>query len=173
MCNSSRSPFAPVNQHTTHTYLNYTHLALPQGYLNGNDLLLFVGGKAVGHCVSYSVDYKSETKHRAVKPIASAPPGSGKFKETTVTGQSISIKTEQFIYIGETEASHKEFLAVWKTGGAADLKIKARGSEDILLAGSFIIESMSETTEADQDVKSSVSFINNGAPTTLDDTKHP
>ena len=32
---------------------------------------------------------------------------------------------------------------------------------------------MSETTEADQDVKSSVSFINNGAPTTLDDTKHP
>ena len=117
-------------------------MALPQGYLNGNDLLLFVGGKAVGHCGSYSVDYKSETKTRAVKPIASAPPGSGKFKETTVTGQSISIKTE-------------------------------RGSEDILLAGSFIIESMSETTEADQDVKSSVSFINNGAPTTLDDTKHP
>lgn len=173
MCNSSRSPFVLVNQHTTHTYLNYTHMALPQGYLNGNDLLLFVGGKAVGHCGSYSVDYKSETKTRAVKPIASAPPGSGKFKETTVTGQSISIKTEQFIYIGETEASHKDFLAVWKTGGAADLKIMARGSEDILLAGSFIIESMSETTEADQDVKSSVSFINNGAPTTLDDTKHP
>ena len=173
MCSSSRSPFAPVNQHTTHTYLNYTHMALPQGYLNGNDLLLFVGGKAVGHCVSYSVDYKSETKTRAVKPIASAPPGSSKFKETTVTGQSISIKAEQFVFAGETEAAHKDFLAVWKTGGAADLKIKARGSEDILLAGAFIIESMSETTEADQDVKSSVSFINNGAPTTLDDTKHP
>ena len=149
-------------------------MALPQGYLNGNDLLLLVKGKAVGHCVSYSVDYKSETKNRAVKPIASAPPGSGKFKETTVTGQSISIKTEQFIYIGETEASHKDFLAVWKTGAAVDLKIIARGSsDDVLLAGSFIIESMSETTEADQDVKSSVSFINNGAPTTLDDTKHP
>lgn len=149
-------------------------MALPQGYLNGNDLLLLVKGKAVGHCVSYSVDYKSETKNRAVKPIASAPPGSGKFKETTVTGQSISIKTEQFVYIGETETSHKDFLAVWKTGAAVDLKIIARGSsDDVLLAGSFIIESMSETTEADQDVKSSVSFINNGAPTTLDDTKHP
>ena len=149
-------------------------MALPQGYLNGNDLLLLVKGKAVGHCVSYSVDYKSETKNRSVKPIASAPPGSGKFKETTVTGQSISIKTEQFVYIGETETSHKDFLAVWKTGAAVDLKIIARGSsDDVLLAGSFIIESMSETTEADQDVKSSVSFINNGAPTTLDDTKHP
>lgn len=149
-------------------------MALPQGYLNGNDLLLLVKGKAVGHCVSYSVDYKSETKNRAVKPIASAPPGSGKFKETTVTGQSISIKTEQFVYIGETETSHKDFLAVWKTGAAVDLKIIARGSsDDVLLAGSFIIESLSETTEADQDVKSSVSFINNGAPTTLDDTKHP
>lgn len=148
-------------------------MALPQGYLNGNDLLLFVGGKAVGHCVSYSVDYKSETKHRAVKPLASAPPGSGKFKETTVTGQSISIKTDHFIYVGETEADHKAFLAIWKTGGSAELQIKARGSEDVLLAGSFIIESMSETTEADQDVKSSVSFVNNGAPTTLDETKYP
>lgn len=175
MCNSSRSPFAPVNQHTTHTYLNYTHMALPQGYLNGNDLLLYVGGKAVGHCVSYSVDYKSETKTRAVKPIATAPPGSSKFKETTVTGQSISIKTEHFVFIGETEADHKAFLAIWKKGAAADLKIVARGAatEDVLLAGSFIIESMSETTEADQDVKASVSFINNGAPTTLDETKHP
>ena len=64
-------------------------------------------------------------------------------------------------------------MAVWKAGAAVDLKIIARGSEDVLLEGSFIIESMNETTEADQDVKSSVSFINNGAPTTLDDTKHP
>ena len=148
-------------------------MALPQGYLNGNDLLLFVGAKAVGHCSSFSIDYKSETKNRAVKPIASAPPGSGKFKEATVTGQSISIKAEQFIYVGETEADHKAFLAVWKAGGSADLKVKARGSDDVILAGSFIIESISESTEADQDVKSSVSFINNGAPTTLDDTKHP
>ena len=94
MCSSSRSPFAPVNQHTTHTYLNYTHMALPQGYLNGNDLLLYVGGKAVGHCVSYSVDYKSETKNRAVKPIASAPPGSGKFKETTRSEERFSRNAE-------------------------------------------------------------------------------
>ena len=148
-------------------------MALSLGYLNGNDLLLFVGGKAVGHCISYSVDYKSETKTRAVKPIASAPPGSGKFKETTVTGQSISVKAEQFIYVGETEADHKTFLAVWKGGGSVELQIKARGSEDILFACPFIIESLNETAEADQDVKSSVSFINNGAPTTLDDTKHP
>ncbi len=173
MCSSSRSPFAPVNQHTTHTYLNYTHMALSLGYLNGNDLLLCVGGKAMGHCVSYSIEYKSETKSRAVKPIASAPPGSGKFKETTVTGQSISVKAEQFIYVGETEADHKTFLAVWKGGGSVELQIKARGSEDILFACPFIIESLNETAEADQDVKSSVSFINNGAPTTLDDTKHP
>ena len=148
-------------------------MASSLGYLNGNDLLLYIGGKAVGHCGSYSVDYKSETKTRAVKPIATAPPGSGKFKETTVTGQSISIKTEQFVFIGETEASHKDFLAVWKAGASADLKIMARGTENILLAGAFIIESLNETAEADQDVKASATFVNNGAPTTLDDTKHP
>lgn len=148
-------------------------MASSLGYLNGNDLLLYIGGKAVGHCGSYSVDYKSETKTRAVKPIATAPPGSGKFKETTVTGQSISIKTEQFVFIGETEASHKDFLAVWKAGASADLKIMARGTETVLLAGAFIIESLNETAEADQDVKATATFVNNGAPTTLDDTKHP
>lgn len=148
-------------------------MALPQGYLNGNDLLLFVGGKAVGHCTTFSIDYKSETKQRAVKPPAASPAGAGKFKESTVTGQSINIKAEHFLYCGETEADHKAFLAAWKSGGSVDLKITARGGQDTILAGKFIIESLDVQAEADQDVKSSVSFVNNGAPTAIDETKLP
>lgn len=43
------------------------------GYINGSDLLLKVGGKAVGHCTSHTLTFNSETKDRAVKPVASAP----------------------------------------------------------------------------------------------------
>ena len=40
------------------------------GYCNGSDMLLFVGGKAVGHCTSHTTTINSETKDRAVKPVA-------------------------------------------------------------------------------------------------------
>lgn len=41
------------------------------GYVNGSDLLLFVGGKAIGHCTSHTLTFNSETKDRSVKPVAS------------------------------------------------------------------------------------------------------
>nr|DAN28232.1 MAG TPA: hypothetical protein [Caudoviricetes sp.] len=31
-------------------------MALPAEYVNGSDLLLFIGGIALGHCSSFSVD---------------------------------------------------------------------------------------------------------------------
>ena len=39
-----------------------------QGYVNGSDLLMSIGGKACGHCTSHTATYNSETKDRAVKP---------------------------------------------------------------------------------------------------------
>ncbi len=41
------------------------------GYCNGSDMLLYVGGKAVGHCTTHTSTFNSETKDRAVKPVAS------------------------------------------------------------------------------------------------------
>ena len=43
-----------------------------KGYVNGSDLLLYINGKAVGHCTSHTATFNSETKERAVKPVASA-----------------------------------------------------------------------------------------------------
>ena len=43
------------------------------GYCNGSDMLLYVNGKAVGSCTTHTTTFNSETKERAVKPVASAP----------------------------------------------------------------------------------------------------
>ena len=40
------------------------------GYCNGSDMLLYIGGKAVGHCTSHKSTFTSETNDRAVKPAA-------------------------------------------------------------------------------------------------------
>lgn len=73
------------------------------GYINGSDLLLKVGGKAVGHCTSHTLTFNSETKDRAVKPEASAAKSSGLWKGKGVTGLSISISAEGLRFYDETE----------------------------------------------------------------------
>ena len=45
------------------------------GYCNGSDMLLYVGGKAIGSCTSHTTTFNSETKERAVKPVATARRG--------------------------------------------------------------------------------------------------
>ena len=41
------------------------------GYVNGSDMLLYIGSKAIGHCTSHTTTFNSETKDRSVKPVAS------------------------------------------------------------------------------------------------------
>ena len=87
------------------------------GYINGSDLLLSVAGKCVGHCTKHETTYSSDTKERAVKPLASAAQGSaGLFKSKSVTGLKISISANGVAFYGETENGMKELLAGWYAG---------------------------------------------------------
>ena len=61
------------------------------GYCNGSDMLLYVGGKAVGHCTTHTSTFNSETKDRAVKPVASKGVSSGLWKGKGVVVLSYSI----------------------------------------------------------------------------------
>ena len=63
-------------------------------YINGSDLLVNVGGGAVGHSTTCTITFNSETKERAVKPLASLPKSAGLWKEKGITGLSISIKAD-------------------------------------------------------------------------------
>ena len=73
------------------------------GYCNGSDMLLYIGGKAVGSCNSHTTSFNSETKERAVKPVASASMGTGLWKTKGVVGLSYSISAEGLVFYYETE----------------------------------------------------------------------
>ena len=62
------------------------------GYCNGSDMLVYVGGKAVGHCTTHTATFASETKDRAVKPVASATLSAGLWKQKGVVGLSIRLE---------------------------------------------------------------------------------
>jgi predicted secreted protein len=143
-------------------------MAVPQsGYINGSDLLLNVGGKAIGHCTSHTITFNSETKDRAVKPAASASYSAGLWKAKGVTGLSISVKADGLRYYGEGENGFDELSALWGAGAPVTVKAFEReGDATPYLEGSFVITSVEETTPAQDDATYTISLESNGEPTT-------
>lgn len=139
------------------------------GYCNGSDMLLYVGGKAVGSCTSHSTSFSSETKERAVKPIASASLASGLWKKKGVIGLSYSISAEGLVFYDETEYGFKELFAAWKAGKSVEVKCMERESEEPYLAGLCVIASLERTDPAQDDSTYSISLENDGEPTVLDE----
>lgn len=140
------------------------------GYCNGSDLLLYVGGKAVGSCTSHTTTFNSETKERAVKPVASAALSSGKWKKKGVVGLSYSISAEGLRFYDETECGFKQLFKLWKAGKPVEVKCMEReGAEKPYLTGNCVITSLEETAPAQDDATYSVNLENDGEPTTLDE----
>ena len=141
------------------------------GYVNGSDLLLFVGDKAIGHCTTHTTTFNSETKDRAVKPSATKGISAGLWKEKTVIGLSISISTEGLRFYNETEMGFKGLFKEWIKGKSVKLKCLERGnSEKPYLVGQFVIASLEESAAAQDDATYSANFENDGEPETLDDS---
>jgi len=135
------------------------------GYVNGSNLLLSVGGAALGHCTTHTLTFGSESKEHAVKPLASLSAQSGLWKEKTITGLSISISGEGFRYEGETENGIAKLMELWGAGEAVTVKAFERGSDtNPYLTGEFIITNVEETSPAQDDTTYTISLENAGEP---------
>ena len=138
-----------------------------KGYINGSDLLLKVGGKAVGHCSSHTLTFNSETKDRAVKPAATAAKSSGLWKEKGVTGLSISISFEGLRFYDETESGSEQLAPGWAKGEGVAVEAFKRGNDNTpYVKGNFVIASLEETSPATDDATYSGSLENDGEPET-------
>lgn len=134
-------------------------------------MLLYVDGKAFGHYTTHTATMNSETKERAVKPLATKAKSSGLWKGKGVVGLSISVSAEGLVFSGETEAGYKALLAAWKAGKSVQLRCMEREKTDTpYLAGSFVIASLERTDPAQDDATYSATFENDGEPDTLDET---
>lgn len=141
------------------------------GYCNGSDMLVYVGGKAVGHCTTHTTTMTSETKDRAVKPAATKKVSSGLWKGKGVVGLSISISAEGLVFYGENETGYKALVSAWKAGKSIEVKCMERENSDTpYLKGKFVISSLERTDPAQDDSTYSVNFENDGEPDTLDET---
>jgi predicted secreted protein len=133
-------------------------------------MLLYVGGKAIGSCTSHTTTFNSETKERAVKPVATAAMASGLWKKKGVVGLSYSISGEGLVFYDETENGYKSLFALWKAGASVEVKCMERESETPYLVGKCVIASLERTDPAQDDSTYSISLENDGEPTTLDES---
>ena len=139
------------------------------GYVNGSDVLLYVDDKAVGSCTSHTATFNSETKERAVKPVASKGISSGLWKKKGVVGLSYSISAEGLRFYNETECGFKDLFRLWKTGKSIKIKAMEREATEPYLVGMCVIASLEESAPAQDDATYSVSLENDGEPETLDE----
>lgn len=141
------------------------------GYCNGSDVLLYVEGKAIGSCTTHTTTFNSETKERAVKPVATKNISSGLWKQKGVVGLSYSISAEGLVFYDETECGFKDLFALWKAGKSVEVKCMERENSDKpYLVGKCVISSLEETAPAQDDTTYSISLENDGEPTTLDES---
>lgn len=140
-------------------------MATSNNYVNGSDLLLMIGEKAVGHCSTHTLTFNSETKDRSVKPVASAAKTAGLWKEKGVSSMSISISAEGLRFYNETENGYEEIAALWGKGESVEVKAFKRGSDsDPYLKGKFVISSIEESSPAQDDATYTVNLENDGEP---------
>lgn len=136
------------------------------GYCNGSDMLLYIGGKAVGHCTTHTTTINSETKDRAVKPAASKGISAGLWKNKGVVGLSVSISAEGLVFYQETESGYKSCLAMIAKGQSVEVKCMERESTDTpYLSGKFVVASLERTDAAQDDATYSISLENDGEVT--------
>lgn len=136
------------------------------GYCNGSDMLLYIGGKAVGHCTTHTTTINSETKDRAVKPVASKGISAGLWKNKGVVGLGVSISAEGLVFYQETESGYKSCLAMIAKGQSVEVKCMERESTDTpYLSGRFVVASLERTDAAQDDATYSISLENDGEVT--------
>ncbi|MDE6479268.1 MAG: phage tail protein [Muribaculaceae bacterium] len=140
--------------------------ALPEeGYINGSDLLLKVGGNPIGHCTSHTITFNSEAKDRAVKPVATAGRSAGLWKDKTVTGLSVSISFEGLRFYGETENGYDEIGAKWGKGDLVEVEAFHRTQDTKpYFKGKCVIDSLEESAPAQDDATYSGQLSNSGEP---------
>lgn len=136
-----------------------------EGYINGSDLLLKVGNKCIGHCTSHTLTYNSETKDRAVKPAESEDVQAGLWKQKGVTGLSVSISFEGLRFYNETENGYDEIAAQWGEGQSVEVSCFRRKEDSKpYFKGKCVIDSLEETTPANDDASYSGQLSNDGEP---------
>lgn len=130
--------------------------------LDGTDLLLSVGGKALGYSTSCKISTSTETGERITKEAAMA-----RWKEAYVKSFSETITADGLVLTNSDaeKPTYKELKALQLAGEPIIAAYYQRTSEggSIAYNGNFIITKLDIDATAGEDAKYSIELQNSGA----------
>lgn len=130
--------------------------------LDGTDLLLSVGGKALGYSTSCKISTSTETGERITKEAAMA-----RWKEAYVKSFSETITADGLVLTNSDaeKPTYKELKALQLAGEPIIAAYYQRSSEggSIAYNGNFIITKLDIDATAGEDAKYSIELQNSGA----------
>ena len=130
--------------------------------LDGTDLLLSVGGKALGYSTSCKISTSTETGERVTKEAATA-----RWKQAYVKSFSETITADGLVLTNSDaeKPTYKELKALQLAGEPVVAAYYQRSSEggSIGYSGSYIITKLDIDGTAGEDAKYSIELQNSGA----------
>ena len=130
--------------------------------LDGTDLLLSVGGKALGYSTSCKISTSTETGERITKEAAMA-----RWKEAYVKSFSETITADGLVLTNSDaeKPTYKELKAIQLAGEPVIAAYYQRSSEggSIAYNGNYIITKLDIDATAGEDAKYSIELQNSGA----------
>ena len=129
-------------------------------YRDGTDLILSIGGNALGHSTECKISYKAETGTRKTKEAAA-----GKWNEKYVKELGCTITASGFVFDTDdtnNKPSIDTLRAAFKTAQPVDASWAYRGGSDID-SGQFLITALDHEGKAGDDETYSITLENSGA----------
>lgn len=130
-------------------------------YRDGTDLILSVGGHALGHSTECKISYKAETGTRKTKEAAA-----GKWDEKYVKSLGCTVTASGFVHEDDDGQSNKPNIdtlrTAFKTGQAVQATWAYRDGSGID-GGQFIITALDHEGKAGDDETYSITLENSGA----------
>lgn len=131
-------------------------------YRDGTDLILSVGGHALGHSTECKISYKAETGTRKTKEAAA-----GKWDEKYVKSLGCTVTAGGFVYDTDdgnatTRTGINALREAFKNHAEVDASWAYRDGSDID-GGKFIISSLEHEGKAGDDETYAITLENSGA----------
>lgn len=126
-------------------------------YRDGTDLILSVGGHALGHSTECKISYKAETGTRKTKEAAA-----GKWDEKYVKSLGCTVTASGFVHEDDSDNSIDTLRTAFKNATPVTASWAYRGGAGVD-SGQFIITQLEHEGKAGDDETYSITLENSGA----------
>ena len=130
-------------------------------YRDGTDLILSVGGSALGHSTECKISYKAETGTRKTKEAAA-----GKWDEKYVKSLGCTVTASGFVHEDDSTNGIDALRTAFKNATPVNASWAYRDGSGID-GGQFIITALDHEGKAGDDETYSITLENSGAVTTV------